>query len=374
MESTMKRATVVGGSLTGLAAGILLRKIGWEVNIFERSPQSLSDRGAGIVLQQETLELLRLCGAKGDGDVGVTLNYRKYLDAGGSVASSDRMPQLMTSWGLLYSWFERSFPAEHYHLGNEFDSMRQDGSSVTSHFKGGMESKADLLVAADGFRSSIRGLLLPEVQPEYAGYVAWRGVVQESDLSADVLKVFEDNFTFFRMAESHILCYLIPSETGDTRVGQRRLNWVWYWNLTEAELDSVLTDANGVRRAYAIPPGALHPEQESRQRKIAERVLPPAFKDLLRATKEPFVQAIMDLACPQLVFNRTILMGDASFVIRPHTAASTSKGIANAFALVGELAGKQELSESLDHWQRSELNRGHRLMSYGQGLGRSQGR
>ena len=56
----MKRATVVGGSLTGLAAGILLRKIGWEVNIFERSPQSLSDRGAGIVLQQETLELLRL--------------------------------------------------------------------------------------------------------------------------------------------------------------------------------------------------------------------------------------------------------------------------------------------------------------------------
>ena len=108
----MKRATVVGGSLTGLAAGILLRKIGWEVNIFERSPQSLSDRGAGIVLQQETLELLRLCGAKRDGDVGVTLSYRKYLDASGSVASSDRMPQLMTSWGLLYSWFERNFPVE----------------------------------------------------------------------------------------------------------------------------------------------------------------------------------------------------------------------------------------------------------------------
>ena len=47
----MKRATVVGGSLTGLAAGILLRRIGWEVNIFERSSQILSDRGAGIVMQ-----------------------------------------------------------------------------------------------------------------------------------------------------------------------------------------------------------------------------------------------------------------------------------------------------------------------------------
>jgi 2-polyprenyl-6-methoxyphenol hydroxylase-like FAD-dependent oxidoreductase len=374
MESAMKRATVVGGSLTGLAAGILLRRIGWEVDIFERSPQSLSDRGAGIVMQQETFELLRLCGAKNDGDVGVMLTYRKYLNASGSVASSDRMPQLMTSWGLLYSWFERSFPAEHYHLGHEFESVRQDGSAVTSHFKGGMETKADLLIAADGFRSSIRGLLLPEIQPEYAGYVAWRGVVPESELSTDVLKAFEDNFTFFQMAESHILCYLIPSETGETGVGQRRLNWVWYWNLTEAELDPLLIDANGVRRAYAIPPGALHPEQESKQRMIAEQVLPPAFKELLRATKEPFVQTIMDLACPQLVFDRTILMGDASFVIRPHTAASTSKGIANAFALVEELAGERDLSESLDHWQRSELNRGRRLMSYGQGLGRSQGR
>src|SRR6202163_2644936 len=91
MESTMKRATIVGGSLTGLATGILLRKIGWEVDVFERSPQSLSDRGAGIVMQQETLELLRLCGAKGDGDVGVRLTYRKYLDASGAIVSSDRI-------------------------------------------------------------------------------------------------------------------------------------------------------------------------------------------------------------------------------------------------------------------------------------------
>ena len=94
----MKRATIVGGSLTGLAAGILLRKIGWEADIFERSPRSLSDRGAGIVMQQETLELLRLCGARRDDDVGVMLTYRKYLNADGSVASSERMPQLMTSW------------------------------------------------------------------------------------------------------------------------------------------------------------------------------------------------------------------------------------------------------------------------------------
>jgi phosphoesterase family protein len=69
------------------------------------------------------------------------------------------------------------------------------------------------------------------------------------------------------------------------------------------------------------------------------------------------------------------LAGDASFVIRPHTASSTSKGIANAFALSRELAKRQTLSESLENWQLSELDRGRSLMNYGQGLGgRSQGR
>jgi 2-polyprenyl-6-methoxyphenol hydroxylase-like FAD-dependent oxidoreductase len=143
--------------------------------------------------------------------------------------------------------------------------------------------------------------------------------------------------------------------------------------LPEKGLSALLTDAKGIRHAYAIPPGGVHPEQKERQRAIAESVLPPVFKSVLRATKEPFVQAMMDLACPQVVFGRNILMGDASFVIRPHTAASTSKGIANAFALATELDGNRELTESLGRWQRSEINRGQRLMSYGKGLGRSQG-
>src|SRR5208282_6100573 len=149
----MKRATVVGGSLTGLAAGILLRRIGWEVNIFERSSQILSDRGAGIVMQQETREMLGLCGAKSDGDVGVRLTTRQYLAADNSIVSSQHMPQLMTSWGLLYSWFKKSFPEQNYHFGQEFQNLQQSESSVSSHFKSGMEDSADLLIAADGFQS-----------------------------------------------------------------------------------------------------------------------------------------------------------------------------------------------------------------------------
>jgi 2-polyprenyl-6-methoxyphenol hydroxylase-like FAD-dependent oxidoreductase len=112
----MKKAAIVGGSLTGLAVGILLRRVSWDVDIFERSSRSLSDRGAGIVMQPETLELLKLCGARSSDEVGVMLEGRKYLGRDGSVLSEQRMPQLMTSWGLLYSRFRSAFPSERYHL------------------------------------------------------------------------------------------------------------------------------------------------------------------------------------------------------------------------------------------------------------------
>src|SRR6266481_7987757 len=100
-------------------------------------------------MQQETLEMLCLCGAKSDGDVGVRLATRQHLAADGSVISSQPMPQLMTSWGLLYSWFKKSFPEQNYHLGKEFQNHEQSESTVTSCFKSGFEDSADLLIAAD---------------------------------------------------------------------------------------------------------------------------------------------------------------------------------------------------------------------------------
>ena len=86
-------------------------------------------------MQQETREMLGLCGAKSEGDVGVRLATRQYLAADGSVISSQPMPQLMTSWGLLYSWFKKSFPEQNYHFGQEFQNLEQSESSVTLAFQ-----------------------------------------------------------------------------------------------------------------------------------------------------------------------------------------------------------------------------------------------
>jgi 2-polyprenyl-6-methoxyphenol hydroxylase-like FAD-dependent oxidoreductase len=96
------KVAVAGGSLAGLMTGIEIRFAGAEVEIHERSAGILDDRGAGIVMQPETLQMLtQRCGLAEE-ESGVWLNYRQYLQPGGEPATRQRIPQLMTSWGLLY--------------------------------------------------------------------------------------------------------------------------------------------------------------------------------------------------------------------------------------------------------------------------------
>lgn len=108
MSQSIKVA-VAGGSLAGLMTGIEIRFAGADVDIHERSAGRLDDRGAGIAMQPETLQMLtQRCGLAEE-ESGVWLNYRQYLHPGGEPAHRQRMPQLMTSWGLALSRIAKRF-------------------------------------------------------------------------------------------------------------------------------------------------------------------------------------------------------------------------------------------------------------------------
>lgn len=370
LEPTGNRAIVIGGSLGGLFAGMMLRSIGWQVDIYERSAHDLDSRGGGVVLQPDVVEAFQRAGIDTQA-LGVVAHERYYLNPNGSIAQPMPMRQMLTSWNLLYGSMRRHFPAQHYHAGKQLSDIHQASEQVTATFTDGTRETADLLIGADGPNSTVRRQFLPDVHYQYAGYVAYRGLVNEADLEAEAATLFTERFVFYQFPNSHILQYVIPGEGESLEPGKRRFNWVWYVNYDEAtELHRILTDKNGRQRNYSIPPGLLAANVEQEMRSYADTVLAPPFQKLVRATQEPFVQAILDLGVPQMTFGRVALIGDAAFIPRPHTAASTAKAAANAIALAEALVKhNHNVSKALKSWEPLQLAYGRQLMASGQQLG-----
>ena len=361
---------MVGGSLGGLAAGIALREAGWEAEVFERSRGELKGGGAGIVVQPELSSFLEERGVP-KSEVGVPAEARQYLDPNGRVARVEDRRQLMTSWGKTYGHLRALFPEDRYHRGRDLVGFEQDGDGVVARFGDGGEEECDLLVGADGTHSVCRRLLLPGSVPEYAGYVAWRGLVGERRLDPFLDRTFSEKFTFFLGENTQILCYLIPGPSGGLGRGERLLNWVWYWNVPEGdELREVLADEDGKTHDYSVPQGRVRKDLVGHQKAIAEEVLPDAFGRLVAQTDEPFVQVIHDLSVPHMAFGRACLAGDAAFIPRPHTAASTAKAVANATALAESLSlHGDDVPAALEAWEPAQIRLGRRLEEHGRALG-----
>jgi 2-polyprenyl-6-methoxyphenol hydroxylase-like FAD-dependent oxidoreductase len=364
------KVIVAGGSLAGLFNAIALRSLGCAVEVFEKSSGLMQDRGAGIVFQQEVAEFLTRFDVAPLEAVVVPVRTRRYLAADGSPAQEGPMPQAMTSWDMLYRKLRAAFGEEHYHVGVALLGFETANEQVTVRFERGQQEACDLLVGADGPGSTVRQQLLPNVRSEYAGYVAWRGVVLEHQ-APELAAEFADRFTFFQAPHTHILCYLIPGPDGSLAPGHRRLNWVWYVNAAPGEeLGRVLTDKDGRRREFSVPQGLVAPDMLGWLHDQARRILPPTFQRLVQATGDPFVQTIHDLAVPQMAFGRVCLTGDAAFVPRPHTAASTAKAAANALALADCMAtAKGNVVEVLQAWEPGQLALGEWLRVSGQRVG-----
>ncbi|NIA71924.1 hypothetical protein HBA54_25320 [Pelagibius litoralis] len=370
------RALVAGGSLAGLFAGTLLHQQGWDVDIFERSAHSLESQGAGLVQQADLVRALRALGIASVGSLGVTAFERVTLNRDGSFADQDRSHQTQHAWDSLYRILRQRFPEAHYHLNSAVTGFTQDAVSVTLTLADGGKATGDLLIAADGTLSALRGLLAPETAPRYAGYVAWRGLIPESLLTGRAKAALAGRFAFYRYDGSHILGYLIPGPNGETAEGARRYNWVWYRQAaTQAEIDRLLTDRQGVRHAVSMPPNGLDPAVVTALQTDAGTLLPPPLADAVAATRAPFIQAIQDLESPRLAFGRIALIGDAASVVRPHTAMGIDKAAGDAFYLAealvtpDDVAAEDKVPAALKAWEPDRLAHARAIAAHGRRLG-----
>jgi len=352
----ISRIAVVGGSLGGLTAALLLRDAGFDVDLYERSAKPLSGFGTGIVEQPELVRYLTERVGMDIDALSVSSSALRYLDARtgqlhGEVPASWRF----TSYDTIYRGLFGAFGEERYHLRSSLVGLDQDADGVRLRFADGSDADADFVVAADGGYSVIRRRILG-VEPTYAGYLTWRGLVEPGAVPDSTWDAFDDAFTYGLLPDGHLIAYPIPGGAPDR---PKRLNFQWYWNVAPGpDFDEIMTDSNGIRLPVSVHHHALCPRQLTNLQDRAGE-LTPIFEQMVRAASTPFVTVVSDADVPATVFGRVVLIGDAAITPRPHAAAGAAKAANDAWTLAQALARPaDERAASLADWERDQLTVG----------------
>ena len=366
---TAPRAIVVGGSLGGLFAANMLARDGWDVDVFERTPEALAGRGAGIVTHPELFDALAAAGIDVDDGIGVQVDTRVTLSRDGTPLSERPLPQTLTAWGKMYEVLRRGYTSS-YRSGAAVSRVESHGTQATVTLQDGSRHHADLVIAADGFRSCVRAQLLPEVDLQYAGYIAWRGLVEESRLSPQTHADIFGKFAFCLPPREQILGYPVAGDANSIAPGQRRYNFVWYRATREEDqLPDLLTDATGKYWAQGIPPGLIRRDVLDEMEEAATALLAPQFAEVVTRTAQPLFQPIFDLAVPRMAFGRVALLGDAAFVARPHCGMGVTKAAGDALALAQALRGTQSVAEALEAYDATRVPTGLAIVEHARHLG-----
>ena len=333
------RAIIIGASYAGLCAAAAFQVNGWQVTVVEKSPE-LTRSGGGVVVQPRMADYLEEHNLASPGVSSVPAGTRLLYQPDGSVLRLPETARSYTSWDVLLREFEQMVGTHNVLRGSALDTIDVADDSACAILENGERIHGDLIIGADGLGSRMRQLLLPGSEPEYAGYIAWRGTVDGRELPPETSEKCRGNFWSYTGEETNIVAYEIPGADGSVEPGRRRVNWVWYLNVSEgAELKSLLAGKSGERRRASLPRGDVRPETVSALQQTAVDLLPHDFVTIVHSTTEPFAQAIMDYQAPQLFFDRTVLIGDAASIVRPHTGAGSAKAVDDAVSLADAACG-----------------------------------
>jgi 2,6-dihydroxypyridine 3-monooxygenase len=350
------RAIVVGGSIGGLTAALLLRDLGFTVEVYERTPTPLDSRGGGIVLQPDTVRWFAERSPQSLADLCTSTTYVQYLSRRGDIAYREKRTWSYTSWGTFYRALLADFGQDHYHLGEYACGFTQHEDHATVRFVSGRTASADLVVFADGITSVARQRFDPEASLRYSGYVGWRGAHPQRLLSPRTREVLQDAITYNVVPHSHITMYPIPSDTG---VGpeHRLMNYVWYRNVsTGPDLTELLIDKRGFPGIVSVHPGQVQDRYVAEMKQAASELLAPAVAEVVTATETPYLQVVADIRASRMTQGRVALIGDAACAARPHAAAGTAKAAADAWALAAALSDAAgDVVAALAKWEPTQL-------------------
>jgi 2-polyprenyl-6-methoxyphenol hydroxylase-like FAD-dependent oxidoreductase len=374
------RCLVVGGSIGGLATAVALLRQGADVHVYERSPGAPDGQGAGLGVD---LPLIGEVLAEARPELRCAHLTRRHVHS----AREDVLEPaslFVTHYELLRRCLRERLPDDRYHPGSALTAVEQRDGEVRAHLEDGRVETGEVLICADGYHARSRGMLFPEgveLHASYAGYVLWRGMLDEADLSTELREYFfRDALHIIPRPPYHMVVYPVPGPGGDLRSGHRRLNWGWYFGASEARLrEELLVDRHGVSQPRAVPPGQCAPQVLKELRDTSRQVWPKLCHALVETTLAAdtlSLRPIYEYLPAALVSGRACLLGDAAHVASPITGSGARFAMLDALELAESLErrdsqGARDIHTALQDYERRRLGPARQLVASGQAMGAS---
>ncbi|WP_321802561.1 hypothetical protein [Burkholderia sp. BCC1988] len=332
------KIAIAGGSIAGLAAAVTLNCIGHEVRVYERRDRPFPDHGGGVaVLRRMTAFLDAHGGGYRLAIATVPTRRRRWIDRAGRIVDDACQWLPFSSWDIVYRALCAMLPEDMIRHDSPVTVESRDPDGVDLRI-GDARERVDLLVAAEGTGSRVRTALFPDYAPRYAGYFAWRGVVDEASFDAPGIELLVENLTLHRQPGELFMAFQIPAADGRLGARTRRFNWIWY--RSEADLEQLRGHLAGIGDrppGTSAEPGRLSMRSHTALGVLARERLPAVLSQLVDATAAPTVQAVFDVLSPAFAGGRIALVGDAACTLRPHSASGMSQALADAVTLAQTL-------------------------------------
>jgi 2-polyprenyl-6-methoxyphenol hydroxylase-like FAD-dependent oxidoreductase len=368
------RVGIVGGSIAGCSAAIELLRLGHDVTVFERSKGELVGRGAGIGTPTPLFEKLVERDLVDPDMPRFTAAHHPLVGKSdedprfGHTALRLDLDMVLCNWGELYRSLRKRVPDESYRGGLGIVDVQladEPGAPVTLKLTDVTEPEFDLVLFADGYQSLGRRILYPSAGNDYRGYVLWRGILDESELSDP--KPLETRLfrIHYKGLPGNAVFYFVPGSGGSIRQGERWVNWACYIPIEQKDLKPFLVDRRGVQHVASLPPGSMRPDQEQELKKLMQEHLPTYFADIVAASSETFAQPIYTVEVPGYYRSGCCLLGDAGSVAPPFTGSGVFKAVNNAIDLASSLDSTDPLSRSLEDWSDRQLATAERISVLG---------
>jgi 2-polyprenyl-6-methoxyphenol hydroxylase-like FAD-dependent oxidoreductase len=320
-----ERIVIVGGSLAGLTLALACSTRGVRVRIVERVP-ARTQGGDSL-----SIDLGDLFGATGH-DPGAP----PFLPV--VHAYRDRV---LTTWPALYAWLRHRVVATAgivLEEGRAVVAVQDLGGQAQLQFDDGMKEMAAAVIGADGYRSVVRRAVAPDAPfGRYAGYVVWRGLVDEEALTRSVPRLNDEGLWIDFVGGYRLVAAVLPGRDGSVIPGRRQVTFAWFDAHREQLLREYgcLTPENDV--VGTLGRGAIDEKTRADLADLAPRLWPSTWAEAVaigvRSTAALSGAPIAEYAPERLARGAVAIVGDAAHVVSPMTGRGFAAGLADALVL-----------------------------------------